>query len=142
VLPWIGRLAEGIEPDVKIVHVVKAHTEAWSDEELRDVMVQRQQELNGEVGDVGFATEVLVEPLPYGDEMHRYIARRATDLEVDAVVVCSRRASGLLGGILGSLAQRLLRESLVPVIVVRPTDLAVANPPGDRPGWRQRFGRN
>jgi nucleotide-binding universal stress UspA family protein len=137
VLPWIVRLADQIQPDVKVIHVVKTYAEAWSDEELRDVMVRSRQELNDEMGDAAFATEILVEPLPYGDEIHKYLARRASDLQVDAIVVCSKRATGLFGGILGSVAQGLLRESLVPVIVVRPSDLAVKNLPRNGPGSRR-----
>jgi hypothetical protein len=44
----------------------------------------------------------------------------ARDVGADVVVVASKRASGLLGLLLGSTARGVLRASLCPVLVVRP----------------------
>jgi len=118
--PAIANLADEIIPDVIALHVVRAATEAWSDEELHQVMAERRHRLEELVVDADFPVQLLVEALAYGDEVAEYIARRAEDLEVDAIVVTSKRASGLMGGLLGSLAQALLRVSPVPVLVVRP----------------------
>lgn len=122
VLPAIARLADGVVPNVTVLHVIHAASEAWSEEELRVVLAERRNQLELLLVDAGFPTQLLIETLPYGDEIPSYIASRARDLDVDAIVVCSKRSSGVLAGILGSVAQGLLRESTVPVLVVRPDD--------------------
>ena len=121
-LPAVASLAGDLSPEVYVLHVVRAASEAWSDEELKQVMAERQHRMEELVADADLAVSVLVEPLPYGGEVDHYITLRAADLEVDAVVVTSRRATGLFAGLLGSVAQGVLRDSPVPVIVVRPRD--------------------
>ena len=118
--PAIAGLADEIIPEVIVLHVVRASSEAWSEEELRQVMAQRRHQMEELLVDADFAVQLLVEALPYGGEVHHYIALRAADLEVDAVVVTSKRATGILAGLLGSVAQGLLADSPVPVLVVRP----------------------
>jgi nucleotide-binding universal stress UspA family protein len=120
--PVIASLAGDVVPQVTVLHVVRAASEAWSDEELQQVMTERRERLEELLADSGFDVKLLVEPLPYGGEVHHYIALRAADLGVDALVVASKRATGLMGGLLGSVAQGLLAESPVPVLVVRPSD--------------------
>ena len=120
VLPAITRLADDVVPDVTVLHVVHAASAAWSDEELRLVLAERRHYLEQLLVDADFPAQLLIETLPYGDEIPSYLAGRARDLEVDAIVVCSKRSTGVFAGILGSVAQGLLRESTVPVLVVRP----------------------
>ena len=120
--PAIARLAGEAGPELIVLHVVRAASEAWSEDELQHVMAERRQRLETLLADTDFEATLLVEPLPYGGEVDHYIALRAVDLEVDAIVVASRRATGLVSGLLGSVAQGLLRDSPVPVIVVRPPD--------------------
>lgn len=120
VLPAIGRLAGDVVPDITVLHVIHAASEAWSDEELRQVLAERQQVIEAQLAQSGFPAQLLIETLPYGDEIPSYLANRAEDLDVDAVVVCSKHSTGVFAGILGSVAQGLLRESTVPVLVVRP----------------------
>jgi nucleotide-binding universal stress UspA family protein len=123
-LPAIARLADDVTPEVIVLHVVRATAEAWSDEELHKVMAERRHRMEELVANSDFAVTALVEALPYGEQVDDYIAHRARDLDVDAVVVTSKRASGVVGGMLGSVAQGLLHASPVPVLVVRPTDPA------------------
>lgn len=122
-LPAISNLADDVIPEVIVLHVVRAASEAWSDEELKQVMAERQHQLESQVADADVAVRLLVEALPYGGEVAHYIALRASDLEVDAVVVTSKRATGVMAGLLGSVAQGVLRDSKVPVMVVRPADV-------------------
>jgi nucleotide-binding universal stress UspA family protein len=122
-LPAIANLADDVIPEVIVLNVVRAASEAWSDEELKQVMAKRQHRMEALVADADFAVQVLVEALPYGGEVSRYITLRATDLEADAILVTSKRATGLIAGLLGSVAQGILRDSELPVIVVRPADV-------------------
>lgn len=121
-LPAIADLADDVIPEVIALHVVHAASEAWSDEELKHVMAERQHRMEELVAGADFAVTVMVEALPYADELDYYIAHRARDLEADAIVVTSKRATGVMSGLLGSVAQGLLRHSSVPVLVVRPGD--------------------
>ena len=89
-------------------------------EHLVIVLAERRHQLEELLVDADLPTHLLIETLPYGDEIPSYLALRARDLEVDAIVVCSKRSIGVFAGILGSIAQGLLRESTVPVLVVRP----------------------
>jgi nucleotide-binding universal stress UspA family protein len=121
-LPAIANLADDVVPDVTVLHVLRAASEAWSDEELHQVLAERRHRLEALVADADFAVQLLIETLPYGDEVPRYLALRARDLGVDAIVVTTRRATGMMASLLGSVAQGVLRESPVPVLVVRPSD--------------------
>ncbi len=121
-LPAIAKLAADADPEVIVLHVVRAATEAWSDEELKQVMAERQHRMEALVADSDIAVQVLIEALPYGSDMHRYITLRAADLEAGAIVVTSKRATGLMGSLLGSIARGVLRDSPVPVIIVRPSE--------------------
>jgi nucleotide-binding universal stress UspA family protein len=127
VLPAIRKLAGDVVPDVTVLNVVHAASEAWSDEELRQVLAERKRILEAQLAQSEFRTQLLIEMLPYGDEIASYLANRAQDLDVDAVVVCSKHSTGIFAGILGSVAQGLLRESTIPVLVVRPDGEAEAD---------------
>lgn len=120
VLPAIGRLAGDVVPDITVLHVIHAASEAWSDEELRQVLAERQQVIEAQLAQSDLSAHLLIEALPYGDKTPSYLASRARDLDVDAIVVCSKHSTGVFAGVLGSVAQGLLRESTVPVLVVRP----------------------
>lgn len=109
--PAIENLADRAKPDVTVLHVVRATSEAWSDEELNAVMAERRRRMEDLLADVAFPVQLLVEPLPYGGEVHHYIGLRAADLGVDAIVVSSKRATGVMAGLLGSVAQGLLQDS-------------------------------
>jgi len=120
VVPVIDRLAGDATPEVTVLHIIHAASEAWSDEELAQLVAERKHTLEQQLEVCDFDAQLLIESLPYGDELANYIAARARDLEVGAVVVCSKHSTGVLSGILGSVAQGLLRESTVPVLVIRP----------------------
>lgn len=66
------------------------------------------------------AVGVRAEQLRHGEDVPGAIARVAREEGVDMLVVASKRASGVRGLILGSVAQALLHVSPVPVLVVRP----------------------
>ena len=123
-LPAVSKLIGDLDQDVEVhvLHVVHAASEAWSDEELKQVIAERTHELEALLAASDIATTLLVETLPYGGKVDHYICLRAGDLEVDAVVVTSRRATGVMAGLLGSVAQGVLSDSPVPVLVVRPSD--------------------
>ena len=122
VLPAILNLTGGAEPEITVLHVIHGQAEAWSAEELSHLASERRQTLEESLTAFPHQTRLLIEVLPYGDEIPSYLAARARDLKADAVIVSSKRATGIFSGILGSVAQGLLRASSIPVLVVRPPD--------------------
>jgi nucleotide-binding universal stress UspA family protein len=66
------------------------------------------------------AAALEVEPTVVGEETAPAVARIARRLGAGTLVVMSKRASGLPGMLLGSVAQGLLALSPCPVLVVRP----------------------
>jgi nucleotide-binding universal stress UspA family protein len=121
-LPAVSRLVTDIDAEVYVLHVVHGASEAWSEDELKQVLAKRRHDLEALLVDADLPTTLLVETLPYGGKVDNYICLRAGDLEVDAVVVTSRHATGLMRGLLGSVAQGVLSDSPVPVLVVRPAE--------------------
>jgi nucleotide-binding universal stress UspA family protein len=121
-LPAVSKLVGDLDVEVYVLHVVHAASEAWSDEELKQVIAERTHDLEALLVDSEIATKLLVETLPYGGKVDHYICLRAGDLEVDAVVVTSGRATGMVAGLLGSIAQGVLSDSPAPVLVVRPSE--------------------
>ena len=82
----------------------------------RAYLEERARALAGE----GSAVEVRAEQLRHGEDVPGAIARVAREEGADMLVVASKRASGVKGLILGSVAQALLHVSPAPVLVVRP----------------------
>ena len=70
----------------------------------------------------GIRTELVVAAQHKAEDADQCIARVASEHAADILVVTSKQASGLVGLVLGSTAQGLLRISPCPVLVVRPED--------------------
>ena len=69
------------------------------------------------------------------------ICRLARERNIDLIVTCSRGLTGLKHLVLGSTAERVVRYSPCPVLVVRPTDAKQKTSPngkGTRPGLSVR----
>ncbi len=54
------------------------------------------------------------------------IVRFARDAEVDLVVLGSHGSAGFRAGVLGSVAERVVRDAPCPVLVIRPTEIRQA----------------
>ncbi len=111
---------------VTVVHVVNPLGEPWDDRE-RDLpeaitaAVERERRALLELLDeIGLTSELVVEANGVGEETAPAVARVARRLGAGTLVVLSKRASGLRGMLLGSVAQGLLALSPCPVLVVRP----------------------
>lgn len=128
-----AQLADPDDP-VTIVHVVNPLEQPWQDRErhLADavavVAARRRDEIAALLRELGLEAAVVVEPLRSGEESAPALARIAEGLGADVLVVVSKRASGLRGMLLGSVAQGLLTLSPCPVLVVR---APLHPPPGD-----------
>ncbi len=110
-----------------VLRVLNPHTDALdvyassASEGLRKVAAReeaRTQQLLRTLGDP--PATLLVEALGHEEDVADHIARVAQERVADIVIVASKRASGVRGLLLGSVAQHVLRLSPCPVLVVRP----------------------
>jgi nucleotide-binding universal stress UspA family protein len=85
---------------------------------LLDASYKRLQELETELADTGFETElIVVEGIPYQE-----ITKTAADKDVSLIIMGSHGEHGVVERIIGSTTERVLRETSVPILVVRPTN--------------------
>lgn len=120
-------LAREAGAELIVLRVLNPHTDALdvyapsASEGLREVRAREEEQARALLADLGDPpATLLVEAFEHGEDVPGHIARVAREREADIVVVASKRASGVRGLLLGSVAQHLLRLSPSPVLVVRP----------------------
>ena len=106
-----------LDPRVDASDVVAAST----DEAMLEVERRSRAELAERLTELDVAADVRVERLDRGEDVAEHLGKVASETGCELAVIASRRASGLRG-LLGSVAQELVRLSPVPVVVVRPGD--------------------
>ncbi len=105
----VGGMAQGGE--VHILHVM-AEQDDTSVEALRARLLELRPR--------GIATSLTVH-VERGDNTAERIAQVASRLGVDVICVASHNRSGIGRALLGSVADRLLRETRLPVMILRPS---------------------
>ena len=121
-----ARIAGAASADFAVINVINPLTDlggvsASSTEEAEQIKTrERQSEIASLLSRLEASATVVVEPLTRGEDVAAHIAKVARDRGATLIVVASRRATGLTGFILGSVAQELLKISPCPVVVVRP----------------------
>jgi len=121
-----ARIASAASADFAVIHVINPLTDlgdvsASTTEEATGIKArQRGSEITNLLTSYGASAKILVEPLARGEDVAAHIAGVARARGTTLIVVASRRATGLTGFILGSVAQELLKVSPCPVVVVRP----------------------
>jgi len=126
------------DPDdrITVVHAVNPLEEPWGDRDRAtdDAVALGDERRRGALValpcEVGLQAEVVVEPLAVDEGTAPGFARIARRLGADLLIVVSKRASGLRGMLLGSVAQGLLALSPCPVLVARPRGDAPHAPAG------------
>lgn len=96
---------------VHIVHIVKR------DEELDEPAVRRALAALCPSGPIRDVTTHIVR----GDDAATAIAQTAARLGVDVICIASHGRSGITRALVGSVADRLLRATRLPVLVLRPS---------------------
>lgn len=116
--------------DVVIVHIVEFPELPWDVPERDFVeqaeadMVLREARIRAAAADAGLQATVVVDVAAPGESPTVRLAREARERGANLVVVVSKRASGVRGLLLGSVAQGLLESAPCPVLVVRPPERA------------------
>jgi nucleotide-binding universal stress UspA family protein len=101
------------EPDAEI-HLVHFVKEDDADVEVEDI---RKQLLA--LPPVGAKQKVTAHVI-HGEDAAKTIAQTAARLGVDLICICSHGRSGITRALVGSVADRLLRATRLPVLVLRP----------------------
>ena len=113
--------------EVTVIHVFEAHDAPWGlgtaefVEATEQLMDEREANVAGTLAEVGLEANIVVDVADPGEGTARRIAREASERGSEMVIVVSKRASGVLGLLLGSVAQGLLEVSPAPVLVIRPS---------------------
>ena len=107
--------AYGLTPEggkVHLLHIVKG------DDEYDETELDRALR---ELAPVGMSRDLSTHILR-GDDAARTIAQTAARLGVDVICLASHGRSGISRALVGSVADKLLRATRKPVLVLRPTD--------------------
>jgi len=110
----------GSEGQVDLVQVLNPLIDA-SDVQApstREAMVIVKQRAEAAMAALAGGANQHVIVLERSEDVPERLLAEAARLKGDVVVIASRRATGILGS-LGSIAQEVLQDSLLPVLVVR-----------------------
>lgn len=100
---------------VHIIHVAK------KDDELDEASIRLSlASLSPTMATAGAARSVVTH-IVRGDDAAECIAQTAARLGVDVICIASHGRSGITRALVGSVADRLLRETRLPVLVLRPS---------------------
>jgi nucleotide-binding universal stress UspA family protein len=106
-VPYAFAISRG---EVHLVHVVK------DDEEVDEAELARSLRALAPAN----ARQTIVPHVVRGDDAATALAQTAARLGVDVVCIASHGRAGLTRAIVGSVADRLLRATRVPILVLRP----------------------
>ena len=90
-------------------------------EAMKQVVERTQAAIEDALTDIEASAVVRVESVERGEDVAERLATIAADEDAELLTIASRRAVGLRG-LMGSVAQEVLRLSPCPVVVVRPTE--------------------
>jgi nucleotide-binding universal stress UspA family protein len=99
------------DADIHIVHIVDEDAEV-------DVAAVEKQLLA--LVPANATKQKVLAHVVRGDDAAQTVAQTAARLGVDVIAICSHGRSGLTRALMGSTADRLLRETRLPVLVLRP----------------------
>jgi nucleotide-binding universal stress UspA family protein len=115
--------------EIVVVHVVEPNDLHWQVprdrlvSETEHQMDAREAQIAEAAETEGLRNTVVVVDVPDpGESTAHRIAREAREQDVDLLIVVSKRASGVRGLLLGSVAHALLQLAPCPVVVVRPDE--------------------
>lgn len=123
-------LAKAASAEVTVLHVVNPLIDAADvvAPTTRAALVQVESRTRAEIEALtsshNIEADVRVERLTHGEDDWEHIVHFAQDIGADLIVIGSRRAGGLTGGLLGSVTRAVVQHSHCPVLVVRPDQMS------------------
>ncbi|HSB04113.1 MAG TPA: universal stress protein [Thermodesulfobacteriota bacterium] len=120
ILPKVEKLAKDLKASIHLLQVVYAHTFPGVDPTDAEVAVVRKAEeylkkIEDQLKAKGFNADSHVR---YGDDAEE-ILDHASQKDVDMVAMTTHGRSGIKRFLLGSVAEKILRHSAKPVLLVR-----------------------
>jgi nucleotide-binding universal stress UspA family protein len=121
-----AKLARAAGAEVLLLHVLNPLLDAAqvTAPTTREAMVQvvsaARQAAEAAAASAQVTVAVRVEVGTRGEDAWEHIVHVAQDVDADLVAIGSRRAGGLAGALLGSVAHAVVQHSPCPVLVVRP----------------------
>jgi nucleotide-binding universal stress UspA family protein len=121
---WANVVAPGLEAEITLLHVIQPmiYPDFYAldtlPEKHRQQLVRRCQEALEEVAREHLkerSCQIAVVEGHVADSVQNYALENGQDM----IVVATRGLSGIAHGVVGSVAERLVRRSLVPVLTVR-----------------------
>jgi nucleotide-binding universal stress UspA family protein len=133
-LPAGIALAARLQARVTLLHVLERHPPATVHGERHLTNVEEAaaylRGVSSRFADHQIAIESHVHPSPEGD-VPVSIAQHVEELNTDLVVLCTHGHGGIRGWFSGSIAQRVVRRTTPPTLLVRPSR-------SDQPGFEPR----
>ena len=105
-----------LNPLVDAANVVAATTA----EAMEQVEARVSDEIDEALDGFDATATVRIESVGRGEDVAEHLVRVAAEEGATLLAISSRRASGLRGALMGSVAQEVLRLSPCPVVIVRP----------------------
>jgi nucleotide-binding universal stress UspA family protein len=105
-----------LNPLIDAADVVAPTTE----EAMHQVEARVSDQIDAALEGIAADATVRIETVARGEDVAEHLARVAAEEGATLLAIASRRAVGLRGNLMGSVAQEVLRLSPCPVVVVRP----------------------
>lgn len=122
-------LAKAANAGLTVLHVVDPRSDAadvaapTTREAVSQLMAGSRADIEALAATLGVTPDIRIEPLTRGEDDWEHIVHCAQDLGADLIAIGSRRAGGLVGGILGSVSRAVVQHAHCPVLVVRPDQI-------------------
>lgn len=130
VLPVVERLATCGHATVLLLHVVErgAPDAVHGEHHLQGVEEAKPylNDLAGRLRTQGIAVETHAHSVPEGD-VARSIADHSAEHAADLIVLCTHGRGNFRDILFGRIAQQVLRRGEVPVLLIRPNDMSLAD---------------
>jgi nucleotide-binding universal stress UspA family protein len=131
ILPEIEKVARCMQARIILLRVCRAHVFPGRDSTKAEVEVVRRAEgyltaIRDRLAAEGFEVEALVRYGAVAEEILAHSSRK----EIDLIAMCTHGRSGLGRWALGSVAEKIVRRSDKPVLLVRaiaPVEVGTAN---------------
>ena len=123
-LPYAAEYARQFGARVVLVHIVEPAPILSGMEDVPLALSEKQLTQTAKDNLEALATQTLAPEIQYGVEVrtgtaYAEIAKAAKDVKADLVVIATHGYTGLKHTLLGSTAERVVRQAPCPVLVVR-----------------------
>lgn len=132
VLPAVSRIAQTCGSTVTLLHIIErdAPKEIHGERHLtnRDEALAYLGEVASRVSVPGVSIETHVHTEEVSNLTRSIVEHAAAEMGCDLIVMCAHGRSGLHNWMFGSIAQQVIAQGSIPVLVIQPTESGDAPP--------------